>query len=170
MTTLSHASIAIDTNVFGHLTSKTLNNDKHINALLRYFINQKTSLLVDKDKKIETEYKHHLNNPELKKRYRKREEGYIMRYFMHPQRRKKVPVSKDALWNAIHHVIPKEDEEEDRTFVYVAFVTGSIVISNDKKHIVNRRDDLKAATKTMCSYEVDVMTSKTAHNQIPPTP
>ena len=81
--------IAIDTNVFGHLTNKLKNADKHINDLLIYFMNQKTSLLVDENGNILKEYNRHLNRPEFRERFEGKNEAYILYYWMHPDTRKK---------------------------------------------------------------------------------
>ena len=158
--------IAIDTNVFGHLTNKSKNADKHINNLLIHFMNQKTSLLVDENGNILKEYDRHLNRPEFRERFEGKNEAYILYYWMHPDIRKKVTVMNDNLRAAILNTIPEEQEEADRIFVYIAFVKGRILISNDDKHIIRRRDELRDVTRNLCPKGGDVMSSRTAINQM----
>ena len=158
--------IAIDTNVFGHLTNESKNKDKHINSLLENLIKQKTSLLVDKNGNILKEYQRHLNRPKFRESYEGKDEAYILYYWMYLVTRKKVSVMNDNLWTAVLKVIPEEQEEVDRIFVYIAFVKGRILISNDDKHIIGRRDELRDVTCNLCPEGGDVMSSKTAINQM----
>ena len=157
--------VAIDTNVFGQIGNHSMNTGHHINTLLEHLIRQKTHLLVDKNGKIAGEYKHHLNNPDFLKKC-VGNEPYLMEYWMDVNIRKKVPVVRDSLWNAIHGCIPELNEENDRIFVYVAFISGKVLISNDNKHIGKRKEQLHRATNALCSTGGDVMTSYTAYKQI----
>lgn len=172
MSSLPTDYVAIDTNIFGHIGNRSINKDKHINTLLEYLMKKKTCLLVDEGGEIAKEYKHHLGNDEnLRKKYANGREPYIIGYWMKVAKRKKIPVEIGSLWNVIQQCIPEGipevGDENDRIFVYIAFFSGKVLISNDHRHIINRRDRLCSATNNLCQAGGDVMNSHTAHTLIP---
>ena len=162
--------IAIDTNVFGHLTHKQINADRHIHKLLLVSKKEenKIHLLVDTDGSIFFEYHRHLLKKEIRKSPQRTSEAQIIKYWLTKAPRKSVTVHKTKqLWSAICNIIPEPKEEVDRIFVYVAFQTGRILISNDRKHIVSRRGQLKSCCRNgFCSNGADVMDSQEAYNRI----
>ena len=168
ISSLTQDYIAIDTNVFGHLTrtkSGDVNEDRHVHKLLRIPRESNIALLVDDCGRISKEYKHHLQ-PEKLEANQKTNEAQIIRYWMHLAPREKVSVDQETqLWDKINRIIYEENlgEEIDRTFVYVAFNKGRILISNDRTHIVNRREQLKSSCVGYCPAESDIMTSKEAY-------
>ena len=157
--------VAIDTNVFGQLGDCSENTCKHINNLLLFLIKHETYLLVDDGGKIAKEYKHHLNKQRFKEAYDKRDEVRIMEYWMHPDRRKKVSVVNNELWVNIKSVIFEPNEVVDRILVYVAFINKRVLISNDNRHITNRRGQLQEVVVNLQLTDADVLTSEDAHNQ-----
>lgn len=161
--------IAIDTNVFGHLTSNRYNADRHIHELLRVSSEEKgkIALLVDTGREILEEYKTHLQPKRLEAKERW-DEAQILKYWMFHAPTKKIVVDKSGLlWKAILEAIPEQEEETDRIFVYVAFKKGRILISNDRKHIVNRRPKLMVCRKNgYCGSGADVMCSREAYGKI----
>ena len=167
MNQLTNDFIAIDTNVFGQLTDKSINANRHINKLLIVLIKDNVSLLVDKSGEIFSEYKHHLK-PEKLEALQKTNEAQIMLYWMHVARKKEIIVDRSSnLWAHIHRVIPEPTEENDRIFVYVAFEKDRILVSNDFKHIINRRSDLKSFyANASRSVKADVMCSQKAATRI----
>jgi len=160
-------AIAMDTNVFGHLTHYSgINKNRHINELLKYLIKRRTNLLVDKDKKIWNEYKHHLNKPIFKRKYDKREEAYFLQYFLDPARHKSVFVDEtDDLWNAIVAVIHDPNEVDER-LVYIAFCKGKLLISNDNNDIISQRGLLLERTEGKREQGSDIVSSQQAFNSI----
>lgn len=169
MNGLTRDFIAIDTNVFAHLTNENMNTDNHIHKLLRMPKKEdnKINLLVDADRSIFSEYNRHLKVEYLDAQQRKNE-AQIIRYWIRLAPKKKVVIDKKGqLWGAIHAIIPEKDEEIDRIFVYVAFKMGRILVSNDYRHIVNRRKQLKTCcTNGHCGEEADVMCSIEAYKQM----
>ena len=167
MNRLARDGVAIDTNVFGHLINGDMNKDKHINTLLKKLREDNIYLLVDTGKQIEKEYKHHLK-PYVLEAKSKMDEAYILFYWMIEAPRKEVVVKKETgLWDVIKQTIPEEKEENDRIFVYVAFVKGCVLVSNDRKHIVDRRTELKeCCTSGYCPNGADVMGSEEAFENV----
>lgn len=160
-------AIAMDTNVFGHLTNYSgINRNRHINKLFRYLIKCQTSLLVDTEKKIGNEYKHHLNKPIFKCKYDKREEAYFLQYFLDPARHKPVFVDEtDDLWNAIIAIV-HDPNEVDQRLVYIAFCKGKLLISNDNDDIVSQKDALFEKTVGKREKGSDILNSQQAFNAI----
>ena len=129
-------SVAIDTNVFAHLLNPNNNPDRHINKVLEHLQAHGISLIVDEQGRIEREYACHII-PMLTGRSVKGNELYILRHWMGPPLRLRVPVDRsDRLMTAIRQIIVEDSKNIDRTFVYVALKNGSILISNDETDIV----------------------------------
>lgn len=164
MNGLTDDFIAIDTNVFGHLIDAEKNAGRHIHRLLAMLAKKKITLLVDADGTISAEYAHHLIAERLHAKQRKNE-AQIIDYWMNHAPQKNVAINQnDSLWHAILRVIPESNEEPDRVFVYVAFKEGRILISNDHKHVIKRRDDLKLCyNHSTIPAGADVMPSSEAY-------
>ena len=162
--------VAIDTNVFQHLLNPQNNPDSHINRLLEHLTILGTSLLVDTQGVIASEY-----NQQLTRRIRNaddlRNEIQLLRYWVLEAPRLKVSVTEfDQLMRVIRSVIVEDDEDTDRTFVYVAFRQGTVLVTNDRRHIVRRpgggstfrRDILLEQTVGLRPETARIMTSEEA--------
>ena len=138
---LFQESVAIDTNVFVHLLNPERNTDAHINKLLGDLIQrgvegQALLLIVDGRGRIEREYIRHVK-PMLEGQSVRGNELYILTYWMNIDLRFRVPVvDNDLLMIRIKKTIYEASKRADRTFVYVAFKQGKILISNDETDIV----------------------------------
>lgn len=161
--------IAIDTNVFQHLLNPQNNPGYHINQLLECLKYLGTSLLVDDKGRIFGEYCHQLE-PIIRNIDDSRDEKYILRYWINNAPQYRVSVTRDRLMIQIQNVII-ESENTDRTFVYVAFKQGTVLVTNDCIHIVKgpgrgstfRRDILRKKTAKLCPQTAGIMTSEEAH-------
>ena len=163
--------VAIDTNVFQHLLNPQNNPNSHINHLLEHLIILGTSLLVDSQGTIDSEY-----SQQLARRIRNaddlRNEIQLLRYWVLVAPRLRVSVTEfDQLMRAIRSVIVEDAEDTDRTFVYVAFRQGTTLVTNDRRHIVRgtgggstfRRDILLRKTVGLRPETARIMTSEEAH-------
>ena len=164
--------VAIDTNVFVHLLNEKHNPDGHINKLLEYLAQKEMRLLVDDRDVISREYQTHII-PMLSGKSVKGNELSILRYWTDLGIRARVPVSRnDRLMAAISEVIFEPSKVADRTFVYVAFRRGKILISNDEEDIVfgpawesrrpPRRDRLMREAKRWLTDGADILISAEA--------
>ena len=165
--------IAIDTNVFIHLFDSTWNTDSHINKLLEHF-QQGIELIVDDSGRIAGEYDHQIT-PRIRSSDDTRNEIYILRYWMEVVPRRKVGLDNgDRLMQEIRDVVVELSENVDRIFVYVAFKTGKILITNDLMHIVEgpdtestpRRQRLLRSTRRLRHRDADILTSREAYDGI----
>ena len=168
--------VAIDTNVFEHLLNLQMNIESHINELLAHLQEQEVALVVDSGRRILNEYDNRLE-PILRNIDNSRVELYILRYWTRYVAHHDVTVDQsDALMGAIRGVIPGNSEGVDRIFVYVAFQSGSVLISNDETHIVvgppgergqrPRRDRLRSTTGRLRPAGADILTSMEAYEKI----
>ena len=130
--------IAIDTNVFEHLLNPQENTDNHIETLLISLAGDGVNLIVDEDRRIENEYEHRIG-PMLKITSDENIQNVLLlQLWIESQidNRKRVSVSNnDPLMTAIKGVIT-EHEAVDRIIVYVAFKSDRILITNDRRHII----------------------------------
>ena len=168
MEVLTDDFVAIDTNVFGHITDGKLNSDRHIDRLLRTLFKMEAWLLVDDGGFIVDEYSHHILQ---KTDSLTPDQIRVLRFWMDSQQHKGVPVNKfSQIWNDICSIVPEETESDkddvDRIFVYVAFVNDRILISNDEKDIIKKRDDLKLKATELGLSHADVMTSQEAYQKL----
>ena len=174
-------SVAIDTNVFVHLLNPGWNTDAHINKLLGELIQrglegQILLLIVDEHGRIEREYIRHVK-PMLESQSVQGNELYILAYWMNIDLRFRVHVvDNDLLMIEIKKTIYEASKQADRTFVYVAFKQGKILISNDKTDIIYgpakennmtpRRDRLLRGARRLLSPGADILTSQEAYGGI----
>jgi hypothetical protein len=104
-------------------------------------------------------------------------DSYILLYWMQQASRRMVSVGRqDRLMAAIRQVIFESSKDADRTFVYVAFKEGQILISNDETDIVfgpdwegrqsPRRNRLLRDTRRLRPQGADILTSQEAYAQI----
>ncbi len=162
---LSRDYIAIDTNVFGKIAAA----NGRILELLKFLMKNKVCLLLDEEGRILREYMHH-----LKEAFREQDAGdpewvVIMRHWMKPDIRIYIDVKSNKnseLRNAIFSIIPTT-EYEDATFVCVAFIKDRVLITNDHKDILSKRDALKRIAERSGLMEADVISSEAAHAKVP---
>ena len=168
--------IAIDTNVFLHLTNPQNNGDSHIDGLLKTLKELKVMLLVDDKDRLAGEYKLHLA-PKIRNADETDNKILILRYWFIYALRHKVDLElQDRLMQTIRGVIHELPKNADRIFVYVAFKEGKILISNDKHDIVcgpvrerrqgPRRTRLLNATRNHRPNGADILTSREASSTI----
>ena len=174
MSSLTDDFIAIDTNVFEHILNPNINTNNHINELLETLASDEISLIVDRDKRIQNQYKNRIS-PILRKVSEKGNELLILRLWFVERinARKIVDVDHNStLMNTIDSIMTN-CETVDRIFVYVAFSDGRILITNDESDIVERRVPLKNKTKQLrrtlrprSNDKSDILTSTEAHQQL----
>ena len=171
---LDRNEIAIDTNVFQHLLNQQDNTGFHINRLLEYLIDKRTTLVVDDQVLIASEYAQQLNR-RLRGSSTSGNEIEILRYWVLYAERRQVSLNEsDDLMKAIYQVIIEVSEDVDRTFVYVAFRQGTVLISNDSRHIVKgpgdepapRRERLLTNTVGLRPAGARILTSTEAQAEI----
>ena len=171
---LARDEVAIDTNVFQHLLNPQNNVDFHINTLLECLIRERTTLVVDEQGLIASEYQQQLKR-RLGESDDVRNEIQLLRYWVLYAQRHQVSLDEsDNLMNAVYKVIIEVSENVDRTFVYVAFQQGTTLISNDLRHIVRgpvdepdpRRARLLSDTEGLRPDGADILTSQEAYDKI----
>lgn len=163
MNGLTDDCIAIDANVFGHLTSDV--GRQHIGDMFRRLIKDAILLLVDEGGRIRSEHQS-LFPAYMKKADDIGEEGKLIRYWFASENHKAVPVNeKSELMTAIKTVVPAW-KGKDRFYVYVAFKEGRILVTNDGKDIWKKRDELKRKTRKFGTKDADILTSRQAHAKL----
>lgn len=171
-----HEGVAIDTNVFEHLTNPQVNFDQHIDGLLEWLIELRTVLLVDDSNRIAGEYDNRITQ-NLKDSDEIDNATALLRYWFIYATHKQVALKlNDVLMGSIKSVIHEPTNRIDTIFVYVAFKEGRILISNDKDDIVfgppseggrsPRRTRLLNATKKCRPKGADILTSMEASSHI----
>ena len=176
MNNLTSDWIAIDTNVFGHLINPKHNSDKHIYNLLKQLKDDNIFLLVDDKQLMRKEYNKRIRQY-IKEAYERQDERYILLYFIDRQNHKEVPVSyANDLMSAILKVI-SEKKDPDRYFVYVAFNKDRVLITNDRKDMIDSdrkkgkkegetRDKLRKIAKQYNFFKADIFDSKEAWKKL----
>jgi hypothetical protein len=141
------ARIAIDTNVFVHLTNPQENPDSHIDQILSHLAKDNPRLCVDSSNKIPNEYLEKLG-PRIGSQDEQGIAIFLLRFWIAQVPREVIETdSQDHLMNRIYRVIPERDEHADRAFVYVSCKGDCPLISNDKTHIIGRRPALWKQTR-----------------------
>ena len=176
MDNLTKDSIAIDTNIFEHLLNPRENTNRHIDQLLKQLCNDKIKLLVDDKRRITDEYHKRLTkriqqiNDDSKKRR-------LLRYWVKPENHKCITVYlNDKLMVGIKGIIsePQGKPGTDKFFVYVAFKQGRILITNDRRDMIDegtqigvrRQKLLKIPTSSGRRKGADILTSQQAYNRL----
>ena len=168
--------VVIDTNVFLHLLNPQENVDSHITTLLTHLQTYGIVHIVDEGGRIQGEYLNQIGQI-LTRSDELGTEGDILRYWMMEAVPREIPVNlQDNLMQAIRRVIIERPEQVYRILVYVAFQTGSVLISNDETHIVvgppgesgqrPRRDRLLRSTRRLRTSGAGILTSQEAHAEI----
>ena len=167
---LSRDEVAIDTNVFQHLLNPQNNIDSHINRLLEQLIRERTTLVMDAQGLVASEYQQQLGR-RLGESDNVGNEIQILRYWILRAERHQVPLNDDDdLMKRIYDIITEVSENVDRVFVYVAFQQGTTLISNDLRHIVKgpadesepRRKRLLSSTEGLRPGGAKILTSQEA--------
>jgi hypothetical protein len=154
--------VAIDTNIFIHLTNQQENPDSHIDQLLIHLAKSDPRLCVDSTRKIGNEYEEKLG-PRIRAESEQGLAIYLIRYWMNPDLREEIEVdTQGLLMRRIKDVIPEADEHADRAFVFVSCHGDCALISNDKMHIVGRRSELKSKTRKLRGSNWQILLSREA--------
>jgi hypothetical protein len=154
--------IAIDTNIFEHLLNPVMNLGSHIDQLLGHLIREQYQLLVDSTRKIGNEYLQKIV-PILKNMDETRPQLPLIKFWMDTDIRHLVELNQtDNLMQQIRRVIHEIDEHADRAFVYVVCKKDSILVTNDRAHILGRRNDLLKRTKKERGKNTDIQCSNDA--------
>lgn len=159
--------IAIDACVFVHLLNPQNNPNKHIDRLLNSLRKANLLLLVDSTGRIENDYDAQVK-PLLKSLDETGFQAHLLRYWLLYNGKIKIQVNlRDELMIAIKDVIYEIDEHADRAFVYVACKNNSDLITNDKTHILKRRQQLLKRTKKRRGANTTIISSLEACERIP---
>ena len=111
------------------------NVESHIFTLLDYIRRMQIQLITDDKGIIGREYRRSVY-PRYSGLDETRNERYLLRYCLNAPRRIVELDALDDLMKAIESVINEPGKDADRTFVYVAFKIGRILITNDMRDIV----------------------------------
>ena len=140
---LANDHIAIDTNIFEHLLNPAINKEDHIGRLLSALRDDDIGLIIDAGRRISAEYQRRFSRH---KGVRNQDHLYTLKYWSSPDRiRLEVDVGlQDSLMTAIRRIIPDRDRGKiscaiDRLFVYVAFDSDRVLITNDRRDILGER-------------------------------
>ncbi|MEI7733096.1 MAG: hypothetical protein WCO56_26225 [Verrucomicrobiota bacterium] len=156
------SKIAIDTNVFLHLTNPQENPDSHIEQLLIHLAKLNYKLCIDSTKKISNEYEEKLV-PMIRNANEIGFVSYLLKLWLNTDIRIEVELdADDQLMRKIREVIREIDEHADRAFVYVACRGDCYLITNDVIHIIGRRRDLRSETRRLRGQTTDFIKSSTA--------
>ena len=151
--------IGIDTNIFIHLLNPCNNPCSHIDKLLVHLMRLEYRLLVDSTKKIGNEYLEKII-PIIRNMDETKPQLPILRLWMDINIRHQVVLYPlDNLMKEIKSVIRKKDEHADRAFVYVVCVADSLLVTNDRVDILDRRKDLLRRTKKSRGRNTDIQSS-----------
>ncbi|MCP4105655.1 MAG: hypothetical protein GY749_08980 [Desulfobacteraceae bacterium] len=154
--------IVIDTNVFVHILNPEKNIGKHINQLLAT-IGSSHELCVDEGGKIAGEYKVILDAI-IKNANGLLFEIYLLRYWLKLKPLRKIELNDQQLRTAISKILDK-NETADLCFTETAAVSECDLITNDDKHIGNKKKELKRALKK-CKYKkTDILSSLEARDK-----
>jgi hypothetical protein len=151
--------VAIDTNIFVHLTNPHENPDSHIDQLLSHLSKSDPTLCVDSTNKITNEYQEKLG-PRIRDQDEKGFAIYLIRFWINLVQRETVQLDPACLlMHRIKQVIHERDEHADRAFVYVSCEGNCPLITNDKTHIVDRRKELKSKTRKLRGEDSRILLS-----------
>ena len=174
---LAEDHIAIDTNIFEHLLNPDVNTGDHIGHLLSALRDDDIGLIIDAGRRISAEYQRRFSKH---KSIRNQDHLYTLKYWSNPDRIKlEVDVSpQDSLMTAIKRIIPDRDRGKvscaiDRLFVYVAFNSDRVLVTNDRRDILgekttrgNRRTQLLKKAKQMRKRNAAIYDSQEACDKL----
>jgi hypothetical protein len=154
--------VTIDTSVFKDYLNPDKNKDDHIDKLLSVLAKRRFRLCVDADKRIENEYDTQLG-PTIRNQDEARFERQMLQFWLVLTPKTTYAVNMgDDLMVQLKRVIMEHKESLDRIFVYVAITANTKMVTNDGKHIVDRRKDLRRLAKKRSADLVDFLTSQGA--------
>ncbi len=79
----------------------------------------------------------------------------------------RIDAPNSEIWIDISNEMP--NDEVDATFVCVAFIKDRVLITDDRKDILSKRDALKRIAELSGLMEADVISSNTAAAKVPPS-
>lgn len=163
MNALTSDFVAIDTNVFAHLTDEDINADGHIGDLLSALMADGICLLADNRGVIGGEYTRHLLTKEFLESHPEFDEVYLLEHWLAPDSThwEIVEVDNPPLLQRIERTIAGGADEVDRMLVYVAFAKSRPLVSNDYGHI-SGKESKKRLRKIPESKNAAILTSKEA--------
>ena len=150
MSNLYFDFVAIDTNVFGHLVTKPVEECDHIEHLLVWLRDNKTRLIVDSKNRITDEYYHTLVE-HLKILQHPLYED-ILEYWLTPNSENMIVTvdHKEDLMQEIKKIVKIGRKSIDSIFVYVAIQKNRTLVTNDRKDIIDvRRGDSERRSKLL---------------------
>ena len=154
--------VVIDTNVFVHLTNAQENPDSHIDQLLNHLAKAEPTLCIDSTNKIASEYEEKLG-PRIRNQSETGLAVYLIRFWMIAVRREIVELDGTSLlMRRIREIIYEPAEHADRALVYVSCEGNCPLITNDKAHIVDRRNNLKSKTRKLRGEHSRIFLSREA--------
>ena len=170
--------IAIDTNVFEHLFNPEINLNDHIDSLLNFLASKEVKLIGDTKGRIANEYKtrlgHFFDSQDSAVKITHQNYIEILRYWFRPETlKKKISVHQgNSLMQAIKKIVTNGDGT-DRVFVYVSISADRILITNDRRDIIDlgnkrgeRRRKLHRLAKREGKKRVKILTSKEALEEV----
>ena len=173
MNNLTKDYIAIDTNVLVHLFNPQKNTNDHITELLKQlFFRDEIKLLVDTKKRIVNEYSDKLEDKIDDINIQSFPNGWFIRYSLTAAFHEQIEVNhNEPLMDKIKKIV---QESTDKIFVYVAFKTGRILITNDEADIIDerkgdgerRRKLRRIPRKIRHEKKADILTSEKAYDKI----
>jgi len=172
MNKLASDYIAIDTNVFEHLFNPQNNVSDHIETLLGRLACDDVHLITDKDGRIWNEYANRITN-EIRNATNQNYVSLLRYWLSVDARNKEVNVNhRDSLMVSIKGVI-RGGKTTDKIFVYVAIHENRVLITNDRKDILDesnnknkRRDKLLKIAKQQGFNSVRLYDSREAYDKL----
>ncbi len=179
------SAVAIDTNIFLHLFHRgndadavNVNADSHIDNLLDAMQAASVVPILDSQNKIGSEYLAYLHSI-MKEEDEMDTKRLILKYWIIDADPAVVQFDTNSeLYKRIKKVIHERDEAVDRAFVFVAFSRGTVLITNDRRHILfgpngerntstyNRRTRLMKETKKSRTKGGEILSSMEAHERM----
>lgn len=159
MNNLTQDVIAIDANVLRHLTNPQNNVDGHISTLLRRLLQDGIRNLVDSQNEIARECEYQITRRTKNMAEGKAERILLVNWLSMDNRETVTVDMDDALMSDITKIVP-EKEGPDRFYVYVAFKRERVLVTNDRKNILDQRDFLA----NIRPQGADILDSQEAHD------
>jgi PIN domain nuclease of toxin-antitoxin system len=155
--------VAIDTSVFMDYLNPEKNTNDHIDTLLSVLAKRQYRLCVDADKRIEGEYEAQLRPILRNMDETKGFQRYVLQFWLESNPKERLPLDMgDELMTQIKKIIHERKESVDRIFVYAAITADTRLVTNDGKHIIERRKELKKLAKKRDADNVNFMISEAA--------
>lgn len=150
MNNLSFDFVAIDTNVFGHLMTKPVEECVHIEYLLVKLYEKQTRLIVDSKNRVTNEYCHTLFGHLKISRHSLYED--LLEYWLSPTSENLIVTvdHNEKLMKEIKKIVKIGCKTTDAIFVYVAIRKDRTLITNDRQDIIDyAKGDAKRRVKLL---------------------